>query len=123
MKSVITKIRRKKMAEAGKTGTIAKITQIAVGNGGVDEQGNIRIVTDVDTKLKSELLRKAYSDCRVLADTSYIYDIKLEPDELVGEYISEIMLIDADGDPVAFMTFLSKGKDDVEMVFSIEDSY
>ena len=57
------------------------------------------------------------------ADTSYIYDIKLEPDELVGEYISEIMLIDADGDPVAFMTFLSKGKDDVEMVFSIEDSY
>ena len=111
------------MAEAGKTGTIAKITQIAVGNGGVDAQGNIRIVTDVDTKLKSELLRKAYADCRTASDTSLIYDIKLEPDELVGENISEILLIDADGDPVAFMTFLPKGKDYVEMVISIEDSY
>ena len=55
--------------------------------------------------------------------TSRIYDIKLEPDELVGEYISEIMLIDEDGDPVAFMTFLPKGKDDEETIFSIEDSY
>lgn len=123
MKSIITKVRRKKMAEAGKTGTVAKITQIAVGKGGVDAQGNVRIVTDVDTKLSNELLRKAYSDCRAASDTSMVYDIKLEPDELVGEYISELMLIDDDGDPVAFMTFLPKGKDDVETVFSIEDSY
>ena len=123
MKSVITKIRRKKMAAAGKTGTVAKITQIAVGNGGVDAQGELRIVSEEDTQLQSELLRKPYSDCRVSSDTSYIYDIKLDPNELVGEFISELMLIDEDGDPVAFMTCLPKGKDDVETVFSIEDSY
>lgn len=36
-KSVITKIRRKKMAEASHTtGKIAKITHIALGSGGVD---------------------------------------------------------------------------------------
>lgn len=123
MKSVITKIRRKKMAEAGKTGTIAKIAQIAVGSGGVDEQGELRIVTDADIQLNNELLRKSYTDCRALSDTSYVYDIRLDPDELVGEFISELMLIDEDGDPVAFMTFLPKGKDDAETIFSIEDSY
>lgn len=123
MKSIITKVRRKKMAEAGMTGTIAKITQIAVGSGGVDSGGNPRAVSDADTQLVKELLRKSYHACRTGSETSRIYDIKLEPDELVGEYISEIMLIDEDGDPVAFMTFLPKGKDDEETIFSIEDSY
>ena len=105
------------------TGTIAKITQIAVGSGGVDSGGNPRVVSDADTQLVKELLRKSYHACRIGSETSRIYDIKLEPDELVGEYISEIMLIDEDGDPVAFMTFLPKGKDDEETIFSIEDSY
>ena len=123
MKSIITKVGRKKMAEAGMTGTIAKITQIAVGSGGVDSSGNPRVVSDADTQLVKELLRKSYHACRTGLETSRIYDIKLEPDELVGEYISEIMLIDEDGDPVAFMTFLPKGKDDEETIFSIEDSY
>lgn len=123
MKSIITKVRRKKMAEAGMTGTIAKITQIAVGSGGVDSGGNLRAASETDTQLVKELLRKSYHDCRTGSETSRIYDIKLEPDELIGEYISEIMLIDEDGDPVAFMTFLPKGKDDEETIFSIEDSY
>lgn len=123
MKSIITKIRRQKMAEAGRTGSIAKISHVAVGRGGVDENGEIRIVYDTDNRLNDELIRKEYSNVHKLSDTSYIYDIKLEADELVGEYISEIMLIDEDGDPVAFMTFLPKGKDDAETVFSIEDRY
>lgn len=123
MKSIISKVRRKKMAEAGMTGTIAKITQIAVGSGGVDSGGNPRTVSETDTQLAKELLRKSYHACRIGSETSRIYDIKLDPDELVGEYISEIMLIDEDGDPVAFMTFLPKGKDDAETIFSIEDSY
>ncbi len=123
MKSVVTKIRRKKMAEAGKNGTIAKIAQIAVGSGGVDEQGALRIITDADMQLNNELLRKPYSGCRASSDTSYVYDISLDPDELVGKFISELMLVDEDGDPVAFMTFLPKGKDDAETIFSIEDSY
>ena len=39
-KSVITKIRRKKMAEASHTtGTVAKITHIALGSGGVNADG------------------------------------------------------------------------------------
>lgn len=41
-KSVITKIRRKKMAEASHTtGKIAKITHIALGSGGVTADGTV----------------------------------------------------------------------------------
>ena len=41
-KSVITKIRRKKMAEASHTtGTVAKITHIALGSGGVNADGTV----------------------------------------------------------------------------------
>ena len=40
-KSVITDIRRKKMAEASRSGTLARITQIALGSGGVDGNGTV----------------------------------------------------------------------------------
>lgn len=122
-KSVITKIRRKKMADASRTGKIARITHVAVGDGGVDGSGEIFAPLADDVRLRNELLRKEYSACRPLSDTSYEYDIKLDPDELVGKYISELMLIDEDGDAVAFLHFLPKGKDDAETTFSIEDYY
>lgn len=122
-KSVITKIRRRKMAEASRTGQIARITHVAVGNGGADENGEPVTPLAEDVMLRNELLRKEYAACRPVSDTSYEYDIKLEPDELVGQYISEIMLIDEDGDAVALLTFLPKGKDDAETTFSIEDYY
>ena len=55
--------------------------------------------------------------------TSYEYTIKLEEDELVGTFISEMALIDEDGDVVAFSNFLAKGKDETEVTFTIEDNY
>ena len=48
---------------------------------------------------------------------------KLEEDELVGTFISEMALIDEDGDVVAFSNFLAKGKDETEVTFTIEDNY
>lgn len=49
--------------------------------------------------------------------------MKLEEDELVGTFISEMALIDEDGDVVAFSNFLAKGKDETEVTFTIEDNY
>ena len=46
-----------------------------------------------------------------------------EEDELVGTFISEMALIDEDGDVVAFSNFLAKGKDETEVTFTIEDNY
>lgn len=38
-------------------------------------------------------------------------------------FISEMALIDEDGDVVAFSNFLAKGKDETEVTFTIEDNY
>lgn len=123
-KSVITKIRRKKMAEASHTtGTVAKITHIALGSGGVNADGTVIVPLAENVALKKEAVRKPYTSSTKTSDTSYEYTIKLEEDELVGTFISEMALIDEDGDVVAFSNFLAKGKDETEMTFTIEDNY
>ena len=120
-KSVITKIRRKKMAEASHTtGTVAKITHIALGSGG---DGTVIVPLAENVALKKEVVRKPYTSSTKTSDTSYEYTIKLEEDELVGTFISEMALIDEDGDVVAFSNFLAKGKDETEVTFTIEDNY
>ena len=123
-KSVITKIRRKKMAEASHTtGTVAKITHIALGSGGVNADGTVIVPLAENVALKKEGVRKPYTSSTKTSDTSYEYTIKLEEDELVGTFISEMALIDEDGDVVAFSNFLAKGKDETEVTFTIEDNY
>ena len=69
------------------------------------------------------MVRKPYTSSTKTSDTSYEYTIKLEEDELVGTFISEMALIDEDGDVVAFSNFLAKGKDETETTFTIEDNY
>lgn len=123
-KSVITKIRRKKMAEASHTtGTVAKITHIALGSGGVNADGTVIVPLAENVALKKEVVRNPYTSSTKTSDTSYEYTIKLEEDELVGTFISEMALIDEDGDVVAFSNFLAKGKDETEVTFTIEDNY
>lgn len=122
--SVITKIRRKKMAEASHTtGKIAKITHIALGSGGVNEDGSVIVPLAENVGLKSEVVRKPYTSSKKTSDTSYEYTIKLEENELVGTFISEMALIDEDGDVVVFLNFLAKGKDETEVTFTVEDNY
>lgn len=123
-KSMITKIRRKKMAEASHTtGTVAKITHIALGSGGVNADGTVIVPLAENVTLNKEVIRKPYTSSTKTSDTSYEYTIKLEEDELVGTFISELALIDEDGDVVAFSNFLAKGKDETEVTFTIEDNY
>lgn len=123
-KSVISKIRRKKMAEASHTtGRIAKVTHIALGSGGVNADGKVIVPLAENVALKKEVVRKPYDSSTKTSDTSYEYTIKLEKDELVGIFISEMALIDEDGDVVAFSNFLAKGKDETEVTFTIEDNY
>lgn len=124
MPGTITKIRRKKMAEASYTGQIDKITMIAVGSGGVDEDGNVIIPSESDTGLRNELLRREYSEAVIKeGETSYEYSLRLEKDELSGESISELALIDSSNDAVAILCFAPKVKDNDITVYSIVDNY
>ena len=105
------------------TGTVAKITHIALGSGGVNADGTVIVPLAENVALKKEVVRKPYTSSTKTSDTSYEYTIKLEEDELVGTFISEMALIDEDGDVVAFSNFLAKGKDETEVTFTIEDNY
>lgn len=67
--------------------------------------------------------RRAYTSSTKVSETSYEYVIKLEENELIGVEISEMALIDEDGDVAAFSNFLAKGKDETEVTFTIEDNY
>lgn len=123
-RSVITTIRRKKMAEASHTtGVISKVAFIALGSGGVDSEGNVIEPQPDNMQLKHEIIRKPYFSSKKVSDTAYEYTIKLDTSECLDIYFSELALIDEDGDIVAFSNFLSKGKDDTEVTFTVEDSY
>ena len=118
MKQIITDLKRKKLAEATHTtGQMPKVKYIAVGSGGVDQNG------EESTSLKHELLRKEYTASRKVSDSCYEYSLLIEANELVGEYISEIALVDEENDIVAIATFMAKGKDTMEDTFSIQDLY
>lgn len=124
MKSVITILRRKKMAEAtNSTGKLAKAKWIALGSGGVDSQGDVILPIESANKLVKEVIKKEITKSVKTSETSYEYSIELSADEVVGSFISELALIDEEGDVIAFSNFLSKGKDNIETTFSIEDSY
>lgn len=123
-KSVITNIARKKMAKARYDGTpLEKVKYIALGDGGVNEDGEVICPLPENINLQNELIRKEYDSCTKISDTSYEYAIELGVMELTGKFISEAALIDETGDVIAFSNFLAKGKDETEVIFSIRDNY
>ena len=109
MKQIITDLKRKKLAEATHTtGQIPKVKYIAVGSGGVDQNGEVISPSKESTSLKHELLRKEYTASRKVSDSCYEYSLLIEANELVGEYISEIALVDEENDIVAIATFMAR---------------
>lgn len=122
MNSMITVTGRRKMAQAraGVT-TLPKIVGIALGNGGVDTEGNVLAPGET---LNNELLRREADSITPVSETSYRFSLCLSKDELAGEAISEMALYDEDGDIVAVKNFSVKGKDaDMEMIFEIDDTF
>lgn len=124
---VITEIGRKKLcrAHAGDQ-ALPAITQMAFGSGGVDVDGNVIETTGTETALKTELLKKnidshSYTDEK---ETTCRYTVRLGKPELANQNISEQGLFDADGDLIAYKTFLPKGKDDdMEFIFDFDEVF
>ncbi len=125
MQNIITLTARRKLAQARK-GEIAlpKITGIAIGDGAVDENGNLVFPDDTDIQLKNELLRREYVKCEQVSDVCYRYRMELGADELAGKKINEAALYDSEGDLLAIRVFSDKVKDaDMEMAFEYEDMF
>ena len=113
-KGVITVTGRRKicMAHVGDA-ELPAIIKMAWGNGGVDGEGQPIATTGNEIGLYNELLIKDIESHEYTNEerTTCRYTAILEAGELSGEEISEMGLYDADGDLVAYRTFLRKGKD------------
>lgn len=122
MNSLITMTGRKKMAEA-RAGIkpVSPITQIAVGDGGLEEDGTLKSPGET---LYHEVLRRDVESIMKVSDTCYRYKLQMNDDELPKCAISEAVLIDSDGDVVASITFEKKVKDEgAKMFFEMDDNF
>lgn len=122
---IITIIGREKLckAHAGEI-VLPKITKMAFGKGGVDENGNVIETNGEEVELRDELLQKEIGSYSYPVTTTGRYSVKLGKSELAGESISEHGLIDSEGDLIAYKTFLPKGKDaDIEFVFEMDEIF
>lgn len=123
--TTVTTIAKRKMllARAGDQ-ALPKITGMAFGTGGVNANNQIVPHTAADNALHLEVLRKAVEGHEVISDTRIRYRCTIGADELVGIYISECGIYDADGDFVALKSFTRKCKDaDMEVVFECDDIF
>ena len=122
--TITTNSAKKKMllARAGQQ-TLPAIVAMAFGSGGTDAEGKALEPKDGQEQLNQEIFRKNVDKVEIVNDTQVRYYCTLEENELVDEEISEIALVDADGDLVAIKNFMAKGKDgDFKMVFKINDT-
>ena len=123
--AVVTKAYRIKMlkARAGDA-TLPAITYMAFGRGGVDDEGTVLTPDTGQTALNDEIGRKPISSHSYPSDTSCKYICTLSETDFAGESISEIALVDADGDLAAIKNCTPKGKDsDLEMEFAVTDEF
>lgn len=122
---VITKIGREKLckAHAGDI-NLPAIVQMAFGNGGVDEADMVIAAIGDEVSLRNELLKKDIDSHTYPEATTGRYSVRLGKSELAEEKISEMGLFDAEGDLVAYKTFLPKGKDsDMEFIFDMDEIF
>lgn len=122
---VITLAARKKLlrARAGDA-TLPKVSSMVFGDGGVTSDGTVIAPAENQTGLKHELMRKAVSGHTYTNETTCRYTCELLENELAGKEISEIGLVDTDGDVLCIKTFTRKGKDDdVRQTYTIDDVF
>lgn len=127
-KAIITKIGRKKLCKAHAGDIILpKIIKMTFGDGGVDSQGIELEPTGEETSLYHELIQKdiehhSYKDGT--DETTAQYFATLGIGECTGKYISEMGIIDEDGDLIAIRTFLAMGKtEDIPLEFRMEEIF
>lgn len=124
--SVITLARRVNLAKItrGAVETIPKITHIAFGDGGTDEDGQPLVPDETQQALHNEVKRYEIDSVTTPVDTTNRYTVTIPETDLVGKNLSEMALIDADGVFAAVKNFLPKGKDeDVRFTFEFDDEF
>lgn len=124
--SVITRARRISLAKitSGAITSMPKITHIAFGDGGVNSSGEPIQPNESQSALTNELARYLIDGVSYPLETTARYTVTIPEDMLVGEKISEMALVDADGVLCAIRTMFVKQKDDkVKFTFEFDDEF
>lgn len=124
--TVITTKRREKLCKvtSGAVSSIAAITHIAFGDGGVNADKSVISPSVSQTALKHEVGRYAIDGVTYPISTTARYTVTIPKADLGGKFISEAALVDSDGDLCAIRNMLEKGKDDgVEFIFTFDDEF
>lgn len=123
--SITTLVAREQMAKA-RVGEqpLPKITQMAFGRGGTDNNGKPLQPNETQTTLKTELIRKPIDSYEFVNNVTVRYSCEIAGAELMNTPINEIGLIDEFGNLVAVKNMTDKVKDDdMVFIFEIEDQY
>lgn len=124
--SIITKARRIYLTKitSGAITTMPKVTQIAFGDGGVDELGEPIVPNELQTALRSEIGRYNIDEVSYPVETTARYIVTIPEEDLVGKKISEMALIDEEGGFCAIKTMYIKQKDEgVKFTFEFDDEF
>lgn len=120
-KSVVTLYRRIKLAKitSGAITEIPKITHIAFGANGVDEEGNPLTPSESQTALNGEFCRYEVGEVTYPVETTARYTVTIPREEQAGQKFNEMALVDADGHLCAIKNMFTKQKDD-DVIFTFE---
>ena len=122
MRYIISESYRKKLTDVCESSekTMPAIKYMALGNGAVNEDGEIIELLGTETSLHNELLKKEIEVVDRDSDTRINYSYTVKIDELVDDQINEAALFDEDGDLVAMKVFETREKKPgMEMTFLI----
>lgn len=113
---------REKMAKAiGETGRIARVVELAFGIGGVDANHQPIAPSVEDNYLKNEVFRVPVEIVSYPIPTTVEFSALLDRPEFNGHEISEMGIVDEDGDFVGIQTFTIKTKDELSIMKFIWD--
>ncbi|SFP19229.1 hypothetical protein [Salibacterium halotolerans] len=112
VKKAVATTRRTKSAEASAgVDVLTAIVQVGWGDGGHDSStGDVNDPDPNGTQAPGEFLVKDIENATV-DGTNAVIEVVLSADEGNGRNISSVALYDEDADPVVFVNFSPKGKD------------
>lgn len=124
--TIITDYRREQLCKitSGAIDTLAPIVQVAFGDGGVDEAGQVLQPVGSQEALVHEIGRYNIDKVEYPVSTTARYTVTIPAADLGGEQISEAALVDSEGNLCAIRNMLAKGKDEgVAFIFTFDDEF
>ncbi len=124
--TIITNWRREQLCKitSGAISTLSPVTQVAFGDGGVDEAGAVLQPAGSQQALTHEIGRYPIDKVEYPVSTTARYTVTIPAEDLAGAQISEAALVDGAGNLCAIRNMLAKGKDEgVAFIFTFDDEF